>query len=48
MRALLVGEAPLSLTSVVDVIHGFGARSTVKTVPSAAMARSRVLEDMPW
>ena len=48
MRALLVGETPLSLTGVVDVIHGFGARSTVKTVPSAAMARSRVLEDLPW
>ena len=48
MRALLVGEAPLSLTGVVDLIHGFGACSAVKTVPSAAMARARVLEDLPW
>lgn len=48
MRALLVGETPLSRTGIVDVIHGFGSRSTVKTVPSAAMARTRVLEDLPW
>ena len=48
MRALLVGETPLSLTGVVDVLHGFGARSAVRTVPSAAMARARVVEDLPW
>jgi DNA-binding NarL/FixJ family response regulator len=48
MRALLVGETPLSLAGVVDLIHGYGGHSAVKTVPSAAMARIRVLEHPPW
>ena len=48
MRALLVGETPLSLMGVVELIHGFGARSAVKTVPSAEMARPLVLEELRW
>ena len=48
MRALLVGETPLSLVGVVDVIHAFGRHSAVAAVPSAAMARARVLDEPSW
>ena len=48
MRALLVGETPLSLAGVVDVIRAFGPHSAVAAVPSAAMARARVLDEAPW
>src|SRR5215212_9987786 len=48
MRALLVGETPLSLVGVVDVIRAFGRHSTVAAVPSAAMARARVLDEPSW
>ena len=48
MRALLVGETPLSLVGVVDVIHAFGRHSAVAAVPSAAMARTRMLGEPAW
>ena len=48
MRALLVGETPLSLAGVVDLVHGYGGQSAVKTVPTAAMARIRLRDDPPW
>ena len=48
MRALLVGETPLSLAGVVDLVHGYGAQSAVRTVPTAAMARTRMRDDPPW
>ena len=48
MSALLVGETPLSLVGVVDVIHAFGRHSAVAAGPSAAMARARVLDEPSW
>ena len=48
MRALLVGETPLSLVGVVDVIRAFDRHSAVAAVPSAAMARARVLDEPSW
>jgi DNA-binding NarL/FixJ family response regulator len=48
MRALLVGETPLSLAGVVDLVHGYGAQSAVKTVPTAAMARTRMRDEPGW
>src|SRR5687767_443799 len=48
MRALLVGETPLSLVGVVDVIRAFGRQSAVAAVPSAAMARARMHDEPSW